>query len=163
MWITPGRLITVRSVTADYPRSLLMLGVDFFAKQTRRRGLLPTILDLISARKVARADLKKETDPFKKAVLVGRQLALKARGLAPPRSWGLTSLSDQHKIRVRFHRSDDWEAPVSRHLVSVAVYGRTMIERTRQEVEAYYTIDNGQEHNAEVVQILSWSCSDLKI
>jgi len=33
--------------------------------------------DLISARKRAKADLKKETDPFKKAVLDGRQLALK--------------------------------------------------------------------------------------
>jgi len=33
--------------------------------------------DLISARKKAKADLKKETDPFKKAVLDGRQLALK--------------------------------------------------------------------------------------
>jgi DNA polymerase delta subunit 1 len=33
--------------------------------------------DLIAARKKAKADLKKETDPFKKAVLDGRQLALK--------------------------------------------------------------------------------------
>jgi len=33
--------------------------------------------DLLSARKKAKADLKKETDPFKKAVLDGRQLALK--------------------------------------------------------------------------------------
>lgn len=44
----------------------------------RRKGLLPTVLeDLISARKRAKADLKKETDPFKRAVLDGRQLALK--------------------------------------------------------------------------------------
>ena len=51
---------------------------DLFAKATRRKGLLPTILeDLISARKRAKADLKKETDPFKRAVLDGRQLALK--------------------------------------------------------------------------------------
>jgi DNA polymerase delta subunit 1 len=51
---------------------------DWFAKPTRRKGLLPTILeDLISARKRAKADLKKETDPFKRAVLDGRQLALK--------------------------------------------------------------------------------------
>ncbi len=43
-----------------------------------RKGLLPTILeDLLSARKKAKADLKKETDPFKRAVLDGRQLALK--------------------------------------------------------------------------------------
>ena len=48
----------------------------------KRKGLLPTILeDLISARKRAKADLKKETDPFKKAVLDGRQLALK---VGPP-------------------------------------------------------------------------------
>jgi DNA polymerase elongation subunit (family B) len=51
---------------------------DLFVSSKRRKGLLPTILeDLISARKRAKADLKKETDPFKKAVLDGRQLALK--------------------------------------------------------------------------------------
>jgi hypothetical protein len=49
-----------------------------FVKVHHRKGLLPTILeDLLSARKKAKADLKKETDPFKKAVLDGRQLALK--------------------------------------------------------------------------------------
>ena len=59
-----------------------MVGVDLFVKRTKRRGLLPTILDdLISARKRAKADLKKETDPFRKAVLDGRQLALKVCGL----------------------------------------------------------------------------------
>ena len=47
-------------------------------KASRRKGLLPNILeDLISTRKQAKADLKKETDPFKRAVLDGRQLALK--------------------------------------------------------------------------------------
>ena len=56
--------------------------IDLFVKRSKRRGLLPTILDdLISARKRAKADLKKETDPFKKAVLDGRQLALKVREL----------------------------------------------------------------------------------
>jgi DNA polymerase delta subunit 1 len=51
---------------------------DFFLLPTVRKGLLPTILeDLISARKKAKGDLKKETDPFKRAVLDGRQLALK--------------------------------------------------------------------------------------
>lgn len=51
---------------------------DLFVKSSRRKGLLPTVLeDLISARKRAKADLKKETDPFKRAVLDGRQLALK--------------------------------------------------------------------------------------
>ena len=54
--------------------------LDLFAMAKRRKGLLPTVLeDLISARKRAKADLKKETDPFKRAVLDGRQLALKVR------------------------------------------------------------------------------------
>lgn len=52
--------------------------IDFFVTSGKRKGLLPTILeDLITARKRAKADLKKETDPFKRAVLDGRQLALK--------------------------------------------------------------------------------------
>lgn len=43
-----------------------------------RKGLLPEILEsLLSARKKAKADLKNETDPFKRSVLDGRQLALK--------------------------------------------------------------------------------------
>ena len=42
------------------------------------KGLLPEILEsLLSARKKAKADLKEETDPFKRSVLDGRQLALK--------------------------------------------------------------------------------------
>lgn len=46
--------------------------------EKKRKGLLPIILtDLLDARKRAKADLKKETDPFKRAVLDGRQLALK--------------------------------------------------------------------------------------
>jgi len=39
------------------------------------------LADLLAARKQAKADLKNETDPFKKAVLDGRQLALKVRTL----------------------------------------------------------------------------------
>ena len=59
-------------------RSTQSILKDFFVKPSRRKGLLPTVLeDLISARKRAKADLKKETDPFKRAVLDGRQLALK--------------------------------------------------------------------------------------
>lgn len=55
-----------------------MFLVDMFVKASRRKGLLPEILqDLLSARKRAKADLKKETDPFRRAVLDGRQLALK--------------------------------------------------------------------------------------
>jgi len=55
---------------------------DCFVKSHLRKGILPTILaDLLAARKQAKADLKNETDPFKKAVLDGRQLALKVRTL----------------------------------------------------------------------------------
>lgn len=58
--------------------------IDFFVKSSKRKGLLPTILeDLIATRKRAKADLKKETDPFKRAVLDGRQLALKVSAMCP--------------------------------------------------------------------------------
>ena len=119
MWITPKHLTTVRFDDVGGPRLFLTLSdTDLFIKRSKRRGLLPTILDdLISARKRAKADLKKETDPFKKAVLDGRQLALKVCKLASPRSGGLTSPLDQCQLRVRLHWSDDREASVSRHLV----------------------------------------------
>lgn len=52
--------------------------IDLFVSSSVRKGLLPIILEeLLAARKRAKTDLKKETDPFKKAVLDGRQLALK--------------------------------------------------------------------------------------
>ena len=42
---------------------------NLFVKASRRKGLLPEILEsLLSARKKAKADLKKETDPFKAKV-----------------------------------------------------------------------------------------------
>jgi DNA polymerase delta subunit 1 len=51
---------------------------DTFVRGHVRKGLLPEILEeLLGARKRAKADLKAATDPFVKAVLDGRQLALK--------------------------------------------------------------------------------------
>lgn len=51
---------------------------NLFVKSSVRKGLLPEILEaLLTARKKAKSDLKNETDPFKKKVLDGRQLALK--------------------------------------------------------------------------------------
>lgn len=42
---------------------------NLFVKARVRKGLLPEILEsLLGARKKAKADLKKETDPFKKKV-----------------------------------------------------------------------------------------------
>ena len=63
-----------------YPRDMLTHTPhgDFFVKKDKKKGLLPMILEeLISARKKAKQDLAKATDPFEKAVLDGRQLALK--------------------------------------------------------------------------------------
>ena len=51
---------------------------DTFVRAHVAKGILPEILEeLLGARKRAKADLKKATDPFLKAVLDGRQLALK--------------------------------------------------------------------------------------
>ena len=46
---------------------------DYFIRKDLKKGLLPMILEeLISARKRARAELAKATDPFEKAVVDGR-------------------------------------------------------------------------------------------
>ncbi|KIL65558.1 hypothetical protein M378DRAFT_161875 [Amanita muscaria Koide BX008] len=109
---------------------------DLFVKPTKRKGLLPAILeDLISARKRAKADLKKETDPFKRAVLDGRQLALK---ISANSVYGFTGATIGKLPCL----------PISS---SVTAYGRQMIERTKQEVEAEYSVANGRSHNAEVI------------
>jgi len=51
---------------------------DYFVKPHVRQGLLPDILkELLAARKRAKNELAKETDPLRRAVLDGRQLALK--------------------------------------------------------------------------------------
>ncbi|KAI0060994.1 hypothetical protein BV25DRAFT_1870956 [Artomyces pyxidatus] len=109
---------------------------DFFVTPSRRKGLLPTVLeDLIGARKRAKADLKKETDPFKRAVLDGRQLALK---ISANSVYGFTGAT-VGKLPC---------LPISS---SVTAYGRQMIEKTKAEVEAEYCIANGHSHNAEVI------------
>lgn len=48
---------------------------NVFVKPSVRRGILPDILDeLLAARKRAKADMKVEKDPLRKAVLNGRQV-----------------------------------------------------------------------------------------
>ncbi|KAA1468795.1 hypothetical protein DENSPDRAFT_834227 [Dentipellis sp. KUC8613] len=109
---------------------------DFFVTASRRKGILPTILeDLIAARKRAKADLKKESDPFKRAVLDGRQLALK---ISANSVYGFTGAT-VGKLPC---------LPISSSTTS---YGRQMIEKTKSEVEAEYCIANGHAHNAEVI------------
>jgi DNA polymerase delta subunit 1 len=107
-----------------------------FVKSNVRKGLLPTVLeDLLAARKRAKADLKKETDPFRRAVLDGRQLALK---ISANSVYGFTGATVG-------------KLPCLEISMSVTAYGREMIEATKKLVESTYTIKNGYEHDAEVI------------
>merc|ERR1712012_1205785 len=107
-----------------------------FVKSSLRRGLLPEILsDLLAARKKAKADLKKETDPFKKGVLDGRQLALK---ISANSVYGFTG-------------AQVGKLPCLEISQSVTAFGRNMIEETKNQVENMYTVANGYEHDAKVI------------
>ncbi|KAK0549667.1 DNA-directed DNA polymerase delta [Tilletia horrida] len=107
-----------------------------FVKSDVRKGLLPTVLeDLLAARKRAKADLKKETDPFKRAVLDGRQLALK---ISANSVYGFTGATVG-------------KLPCLEISMSTTAYGREMIEQTQKHVEKHFTIANGYEHDAEVI------------
>ncbi|XP_077545461.1 DNA polymerase delta 1, catalytic subunit [Haemaphysalis longicornis] len=109
---------------------------DHFVKASVRRGLLPEILeDLLSARKRAKTDLKNETDPFRKKVLDGRQLALK---ISANSVYGFTG-------------AQVGKLPCLAISKSVTAFGRAMIEQTKQEVEARYLRSNGYEHDAKVI------------
>jgi len=109
---------------------------DWFVKATQRKGMIPLILEgLLGARKLAKNDLKKETDPFKKAVLNGRQLALK---ISANSVYGITGATVG-------------KLPCLQIASSVTSYGRQMIEKTREVVQAHYTIANGYEHDAQVI------------
>ena len=109
---------------------------DAFCTQKVRKGLLTEILEeLLGARKRAKKELASETDPFKKAVLNGRQLALK---ISANSVYGLTGATVG-------------KLPCLAIASSTTSYGRQMIERTKSEVEAKYTIANGYSHDAEVI------------
>jgi DNA polymerase delta subunit 1 len=104
-------------------------------KPSKRKGLLPTVLeDLISARKRAKADLKKETDPFKRAVLDGRQLALKV-GLQdwPDPFFYIMFISFQISANsvYGFTGATIGKLPCLPISSSVTAYGRQMIEKTK--------------------------------
>ncbi|KAH6561006.1 hypothetical protein BASA62_010170 [Batrachochytrium salamandrivorans] len=109
---------------------------DIFVCSSLRKGLLPTILeDLLSARKRAKADLKKETDPFKCAVLDGRQLALK---ISANSVYGFTGATIG-------------KLPLLAISSSVTAYGRNMIEITKQLVEDKFKVVNGYKHDTQVI------------
>jgi DNA polymerase delta subunit 1 len=109
---------------------------EVFMKSTVRTGLLPEILEeLLAARKRAKADLKNATDPMQKAVLDGRQLALK---ISANSVYGFTGAT----VGM---------LPCLEISASVTAFGREMIEKTKNRVESHYSIANGFEHNAVVV------------
>ena len=109
---------------------------DMFCTAKVRKGLLSQILEeLLGARKRAKKELAVETDTFRKAVLNGRQLALK---ISANSVYGLTGATVG-------------KLPCLAIASSTTSYGRQMIERTKDEVEAHYTIANGYSHDAQVI------------
>lgn len=109
---------------------------DYFVKPHIRKGILPTILeDLLAARKRAKNDLKKETDPAKKAVLDGRQLALK---ISANSVYGFTGATIGKLPCIQISQS-------------TTAFGREMIEHTQRLVEAKFNKANGFEYDAQVI------------
>ncbi|XP_076249179.1 DNA polymerase delta 1, catalytic subunit [Calliopsis andreniformis] len=109
---------------------------SMFVKANVTKGLLPEILEnLLTARKTAKAELKKETDPLKQKVLDGRQYALKVSANSV---YGFTG-AQMGKL------------PCLEISASVTAYGRTMIERTKHEVEEHYCVKNGYKNDAVVI------------
>ncbi|KPM41323.1 DNA polymerase delta catalytic subunit [Neonectria ditissima] len=126
---------------------------DTFVTAKQRKGLLAQILEeLLSARKQAKRELAIETDPFKKAVLNGRQLALK---ISANSVYGLTGATTG-------------KLPCLAIASSTTSFGRQMIERTKEEVENRYNIANGYSHDAQVIYgdtdsvMIKFGTKDLK-
>lgn len=108
----------------------------YFVKNTMRKGLLPRILEqLLSARKKAKDDLKKETDPFKKKVLDGRQLALK---ISANSVYGFTG-------------AQVGKLPCLEISQSVTAFGRQMIDQTKNVVEKHFNLANGYPADSLVI------------
>ena len=109
---------------------------SYFVKHSMRKGLLPDILEqLLAARKRAKEDLKKETDPLRRKVLDGRQLALK---ISANSVYGFTG-------------AQVGKLPCLEISQSVTAFGRVMIEHTKNLVEKTYTLANGYPKDSMVV------------
>ena len=97
---------------------------NYFVKPCIRKGLLPEILEnLILARNRAKNELKRETDPLKKKVLDGRQLALK---ISANSVYGFTGAQVGGKL------------PCVEISQSVTAFGREMIMFTKNNIEEKY-------------------------
>ncbi|KAF0266842.1 hypothetical protein FOG48_04027 [Hanseniaspora uvarum] len=126
---------------------------DCFVMEHKKKGILPEILDeLIKARSKAKKQLKSETDPFRKKVLDGKQLALK---ISANSVYGFTGATIG-------------KLPCLQISSSVTAFGREMILKTKKYVEDHYTIKNGFKHNAVVVYgdtdsvMIKFGTDDLK-
>jgi DNA polymerase delta subunit 1 len=109
---------------------------DMFCTSKVRKGLLTQILEeLLEARKRAKKELAIETDSFKKAILNGRQLALKINANSV---YGITGATVG-------------KLPCLSIASSTTSYGRQMIEKTKSEIEARYNIANGYSHDAQII------------
>ncbi|KAL7112135.1 hypothetical protein ACP275_05G133300 [Erythranthe tilingii] len=109
---------------------------ETFVRSNLQKGILPEILEeLLAARRRAKADLKEAKDPLERAVLDGRQLALK---ISANSVYGFTGATVG-------------QLPCLEISSSVTSYGRQMIEHTKRLVEDKFTVLGGYEHNAEVI------------
>lgn len=109
---------------------------DHFVKMHIRQGILPEILtELLNARKSAKADLKTAEDPIDKAVLNGRQLALKVSANSV---YGFTG-------------AVVGQLPCLEISSTVTAYGREMIKHTYNMVVQRFNEENGYPANAEVI------------
>ena len=125
-----------RGVQIDPDRIEVAPTGERFIEKTEREGILPIILrELLAARKVAKRDMAKETDPLKKAVQNGRQLALK---ISANSVYGFTGAVVGQLPCLAISRS-------------VTSYGRDMIALTQKIVTEHYSIKNGFKHDAVIV------------
>jgi DNA polymerase delta subunit 1 len=108
----------------------------YFVKSTKRKGVLPRILELIIAqRALARKEMASETDPFRYAALNARQLALK---ISANSVYGFTGATVG-------------SLPCIEVSASVTSFGRDMIELTAKTIREEYCVSNGYEHDATVI------------
>jgi DNA polymerase delta subunit 1 len=107
--------------------------------------------------------LKVEKDPFKRAVLDGRQLALKVSQI----SGILADFQISANSVYGFTGATVGKLPCLAISSSVTAFGRHMIEFTSKEVESEYCVKNGYDHDAKVIYgdtdsvMVRFGCPDL--
>lgn len=128
--------IIPRGMVVDDSRIEVAPTGERFLKKSEREGVLPLILrELLAARKAAKRDMAKETDPIKKAVQNGRQLALK---ISANSVYGFTGATVGQLPCLAISRS-------------ITAYGRMMIDMTQKTVLEHYSKRNGYAHDAVIV------------